>query len=95
MVAALAACLDVPVSRSLTADTLRNGLAALKIPAGDPAAMGRSLAFSRSGERLGDGLGQVLMIQPDRPGVFALAQAASGAWSEPEVLKAVPLVLRP
>jgi hypothetical protein len=95
IVAALAACLDLPASRPLTADALRNGLAALKVPASDPSSMGRALAFSRSGERLGDRLGHVLLIQPDRPGVFALAQGASGAWSEPEVLKTDPLVLRP
>jgi len=50
---------------------------------GDPAAFGRSLAFDSTGERLGDGLGHVLAVEPGRPGVVAASRAGDGSWSEP------------
>lgn len=95
IVAALVLCMDLPPSKPLTGDGLRDALASLRIAPGDPAAMGRSLSFSRSGERGGDDLGHVLMIRPDHPGVFALARGPSGQWGAPALLKSEPLAVRP
>jgi hypothetical protein len=91
----LLAVLDLPASRPPTADELRDALAALRLAAGDPRAVGRSLAFSRSGERVGDDLGHVLMIRPDSDRVYAQARGPSGRWGEPVALSVAPLVVRP
>jgi len=95
IVSAVVTCLDLPAGRAATADGLCDALAALKLPARDPAAVGRSLAFRRSGERAGEDLGHVLTIRPDRPSVFAVARGPSGEWGAPEPLEPVPVVLRP
>ena len=95
IVAALVLCLDQAGDRSATADELRGRLTALKLARDDPAAMGRSLAFARSGERIGDDLGHVLLIRPDSPDVFAVERAPSGRWRAPEPLQAAPLMVRP
>lgn len=95
IVAALVLCLDLPGGRAPVADELRIRLSALKLSRDDPSAMGRSLAFGRSGERVGDDLGHVLMIRTDRPEVFAVERGPSGGWRAPEPLKAASLVVRP
>ncbi len=92
IVSALVQCLDRPTSTPLTAKALRDDLASLRIDAASPAALGRSLAFSRSGERVGDDLGHVLSIRPDRSAVFARSRATSGQWSEPLPLEPAPVV---
>jgi hypothetical protein len=93
--AALVVCLDVPADRPLTSGGLRDALAVLRLAPGDAAAMGRSLAFSDSGERTGDDIGHVLMIRPDSAEVYAWARGPSGRWGEPRALKRAPLVVRP
>ncbi|MEJ7640053.1 MAG: hypothetical protein WKF75_19330 [Singulisphaera sp.] len=81
IVSALVHCLDA--SRVLDATALRVALAALRIPAGDRAAMGRPLDFGRSGEREGVGLGHVMFIRPGLAEVHAMARVESGGWSRP------------
>ena len=81
IVSALVRCLDSP--RVLDATALRGALAALHIPAGDRAAMGRPLDFGRSGEREGVGLGHVMFIRPGLAEVYAMARVESGRWSPP------------
>lgn len=95
IVAAVVLGLDAQPGRRPASETLRDALGALRLGPDDPAAMGRSLAFRRSGERAGDDLGHVLMIRPDRPGVFALARGPSGRWGEPEPLRSASLAVRP
>jgi hypothetical protein len=95
IVSALIHVLDLPADRPPTANRLRDGLAALRLDARDPAAMGRSLAFSRSGERVGDDLGHVLTIRPGRATVDAISRAPTGRWSAPMPLDPSPVALRP
>ncbi len=95
IVSALIRCLDRAAERVGESDRLRKDLAALRLDAASPAAMGRSLAFSRSGERLGDDLGNALMIRPDRPAVYAISRKPGGRWSEPVRLEFSPVVLKP
>ncbi len=95
IVSTLVRCLDLPGGQPPTSNRLRDALAALKIDANDPAAMGRSLAFSRSGERVGNDLGHLLMIQPGRSTVEAVARDPNGRWSAPRELDPTPVALQP
>ncbi len=95
IVSALILCLDLPDDRPASANQLRDNLAALHLDARSAAALGRSLAFSRSGERLGDDLGHVLMIRSDQPTVFAISRAANGRWNDPVPLERSHVVDRP
>jgi hypothetical protein len=95
IVSALIQCLDLPHDQPPTSNRLRDRLASLRLDASSPAATGRSLAFSPSGERVGDDLGYVLMIRPDRPTVYAMSRTSSGHWSEPAPLEPAPVVSRP
>lgn len=81
IVSAVVRCLDVPRNQAPRADALRSALAALSLSSNDPAAFGRSLAFTPVGERHGHDLGHVLMIGPDSDAVTALARKPSGQWS--------------
>ena len=56
--------------------------------------MGRSLAFTRAGERRGDDLGHVLTIRPGQAEIWAYARAADGRWSEAVPLPLVPVSAR-
>ena len=94
IVSALILCLDPRDARPPPPAPLRDALAGLHLAPNDPAAMGRSLAFSRSGERVGDDVGHVLMIRPDRRAVFAVTVGPSGRWNEPEPLVTLPVVLQ-
>jgi hypothetical protein len=95
IVAALVGCLDTPEDRPATADALRGALAALRLKGDDRAAVGRSLAFSRSGERVGDDLGHVLMIRPGKSMVYSVVREPSGRWLDPVALPSVPLASQP
>ncbi|GAC1474237.1 MAG: hypothetical protein NVSMB9_24220 [Isosphaeraceae bacterium] len=95
IVSALIYCLDTPWKRSRTGTTLRSVMASLHFAPDEGAAMGRSLAFSRSGERTGDDLGHVFMIRPDSPGVFSLSRLPTGQWSVHETHKKEPVVFQP
>ncbi len=59
--------------------SLARALSGLRIKAGAPAAMGRSLAFD-NGERTGDDLGHVLEIRPGESSVLAHAPQLDGTW---------------
>jgi hypothetical protein len=88
MVSALARCLDD--SRG----DLRAALAALDLPADHPAAIGRSLAFDKSGERAGDDVGLVLRLVPGRGEVLAYARRRSGDWGPPALVAPIPIEAR-
>ena len=75
IISTLALMLDRPE----VPDDLAAALTDLELPAGHPAAFGRSLAFDPSGERRADDLGHVLAIFPGRDGVLAFGPVASGA----------------
>lgn len=83
VVAAVVHGLDVNEPNALSADGLRDRLRGFDLPADNPATLGRPIAFTPSGERVGEGLGHVLLIQPDSSSVFAMAEDASGEWSAP------------
>lgn len=87
IIATLARCLDVPESQHVDPRTLRDAVAALALGAEDPSALGRSLAFRKSGERDGDDLGRVLMITPESAGVFGTSRADGGSWSPPRAIR--------
>jgi hypothetical protein len=95
IVAALAHALDTPGGTRVTPDSLRRALAEMRLGASDRAALGRSLAFSRTGERVGNDLGHVLMIRPDRPSVFSVSREPSGRWLEPVTVAFDPRASRP
>ena len=63
--AAIIRCLDEP------GDDLRRALLTLEIPASDPSAFGRSIAFTARGERRGSDLGLVLAARPGQSQVLA------------------------
>ena len=88
IVASLVRCLDLPGDRPASAGDLRRALAGMKLAADDPSALGRSLAFSRSGERVGDDLGHVLMIRPDEASVHFVTRGREGRWRGPTPLAA-------
>jgi ABC-type branched-subunit amino acid transport system substrate-binding protein len=88
VVAALAHVLDQPGEPP--AD-LRAALAALDLPAGDPAAYGRRLAFAASGERLGEPIGHVLVNHPGRSFVQAYARDPDGRWQAVAAIRPVPV----
>lgn len=69
-------------------EDLRHALATLSLAAGEPGAMGRSLAFTDLGERKGDDLGHVLTIQPGQDKVLAYARVG-GRWGQPVALAPV------
>lgn len=83
IVSAVARALDTPGDGPADPSAIRAALAGLKIPADDSAAMGRPLAFTKSGERAGDDLGRVLTIRPDRDTVFSLSRERAGRWRGP------------
>jgi hypothetical protein len=95
IVSALVHCLDLPPDRPATAGRLRDDLAALKFDATSPAARGRSLAFRRSGERVGDDLGHVVMIRPGSSTVFAISRSPAGGWCGPLPVEPAPVVNGP
>lgn len=95
IVSALVCCLDPADARPESPTALRDALAALHLNPNDRAAMGRSLAFSRNGERVGDDVGHVLMIRPDRRAVFAVTRRPHGGWNDPEPLVTLPVVSQP
>lgn len=76
-ISALLTCLDVPEGRQTD---LAGALHALDLPADDPRAMGRRLAFDAQGERRGPNLGTVLGIEPGDPAVSAYESSADGDW---------------
>ena len=84
IVSALVRCLDT-ADRAAAPDGLRAALAALDLAADDPAALGRPLAFDRSGERHGGGLGRVLVIEPGRDTLTRYTPRAAGGWAEAEL----------
>jgi len=88
---------DADGDRPPTAEGLGAFLRRLRLGPADPASQGRSLAFGPSGERSGDDLGQVLMILPGRPEVYALADGGAGGdrWCRPVLLGPVPGALLP
>jgi hypothetical protein len=90
IVSALVRCLDRPAGQPLSADVLRDALDALAIDPHDPSALGRSIAFDDTGERQGDDLGHVLLIEPDRHEVLALSRGESGRWGAPIPVRPVP-----
>jgi hypothetical protein len=83
IVSALMRCLDAMSDRETTADRLRDALVGLEISARDRAALGRSIAFTRAGERRGDDLGHVLLVLPERVDVLALTRDDAGKWGAP------------
>lgn len=72
---------------------LRDFLAGLNLPGTARAAIGRSLAFDRSGERKGDDLGHVLAIPADRGEVLAYTRGPKGDWKPPVALPPRTIVL--
>jgi hypothetical protein len=91
VVSAVVHCLDLPASRPVTADTLRSGLASLEIHAQDPGALGRSIVFTRTGERGGDDLVHVLVVRPDRDQVDALTPGEAGGWNLAVPVRPIPV----
>ncbi|MGE3820040.1 MAG: hypothetical protein AB7I30_11500 [Isosphaeraceae bacterium] len=87
IIATLAHCLDVPATTKVDADVLRESIAHLALSAESPAALGRSLAFRKSGERDGDDLGRVLMVVPERAEVLATSRGPGGQWSPPSAIR--------
>lgn len=86
IVSALVRCLDSAADRAAAdPDGLRAALAALDLAAGDPAALGRPLAFDRAGERRGGTLGGVLEIEPGHAALARFTPQASGRWVEAEL----------
>lgn len=83
IVSALVHCLDRPAGRGVTTAGLRQALRSLQIAAGDRAGLGRSIAFTPTGERRGDDLGHVLMIRPGATSIFAVPRQASGRLAAP------------
>jgi hypothetical protein len=80
--AALLKVLDRPPGPPIGAD-LRGPLLGLQLKPGDPAALGRSLAFEESGERAGADLGFVLTSRGPSAKVEAFALNAEGRWTGP------------
>jgi hypothetical protein len=78
IVTALVRCLDVP--HGGPPPDLGDALHALEIPADDPSAMGRSLAFTAEGERRGEDLGLVLAIRPGQAEIKAYRRRPGGRW---------------
>jgi hypothetical protein len=92
VVAALAAAVDRAPPGP---DGLRDALATLDLKADDPATLGRSLAFDRSGERRSVDLGHVLAVLPGEGRVVAFAPGPGGRWNGPVQVPALPLLAQP
>jgi hypothetical protein len=90
IVSAVVRCLDLPPGRPIAADALRAALASLSIKADEPGALGRSIAFTKAGERGGDDLGHVLLVRPDRDEVDALTRGGSGRWNAAVPVRPIP-----
>lgn len=91
IVSALILALDRGQPTPPTPNALRDALSELHLTPNDPAAMGRSLAFRRSGERAGDDLGHVLRCLPESEKVETLMRDSDGAWNaEPLPARAGP-----
>ena len=86
MIAAVLRYLEKPAAARPSPDGFRDALASLKLGPEDQASPGRSLSFSRSGERIGGDLGHVLLIRPDQPEVFSVTRDPDGRWHDPEPL---------
>ena len=95
IVSALVRCLDASGDRTATPDGLRDAMAALDLKAGDPAALGRPLAFAPSGERRDGELGRVLEIEPGRPDVSGFEPRPEGRWVEFEPTRPGPVAAQP
>jgi hypothetical protein len=95
IVAALVLALEGTSAPGLDAKALRHALAQLNRDVHEGGTLGRSLAFKKSGERVGDDLGQILMTQPGQAGVFATARGADGRWSSPSPVEVQPRTVRP
>jgi hypothetical protein len=91
VVSALAYCVD-HVEQSAN---LASVLASLNLKADDPNAVGRALAFDRSGERRGSDLGHVLAAIPGRDEILTYTQGPDGRWNAPVPIAPPPLLARP
>jgi hypothetical protein len=76
-IVALMACLN---PRDGDTVQMAEALRTLDLPADDPRALGRALAFDPQGERRGLGLGHVLGIEPESTSVFAHVLRSDGHW---------------
>ena len=85
IVAALLHCLDGAGADAATPEGLRAALAKLDLKTGDPAALGRPLAFAPNGERADADLGRVLEVRPGRAAISVFARGPKGDWSESEL----------
>ncbi|MFO0907699.1 MAG: hypothetical protein U0794_04950 [Isosphaeraceae bacterium] len=95
IVAALVAVLDREGAGTPTSESLREALAALRLGPASSGALGRSLAFSRAGERIGDDLGMVLSIRPDSHEVYWAVRNPAGTWMPAEPVPAEILAAWP
>jgi hypothetical protein len=90
IVSTLAGVLDLPANDIPSPSGLREALLIRPIAAGGRGSLGRSIAFSRNGERQGDDLGHVLMIRPTVSALFETSRRGTGRWETP-----VPAWTRP
>ncbi|WZO96714.1 hypothetical protein EP7_003719 [Isosphaeraceae bacterium EP7] len=80
IIVALAIAVDSIDAPRPTPSDLHKAVEALDLPADDPRAFGRPLAFTRGHERKGDLAGHVLAYRPEEGGVVALERDSQGAW---------------
>lgn len=90
---ALLRCLDAP--GDATPEGLRSAMAALDLKAGDPAALGRPLAFTPSGERRADDLGRVLEASPGQASLSIFTRGPAGDWTRAELPATVAIAPPP
>ena len=91
IVSSLILALDQLGENPLTPQALRKQLEAIDWAQNDPRAIGRTLRFAKSGERISDDLGHVLTILPDDPRVHEIPSLGKNRWGSPVPLDSARL----